>query len=71
MSNVDHPLSVRSCNLGDLRTSQTFGKFIKALHLHLDDLRVEYEESEASEFNRGKVQAVKELINLLAEQHLK
>lgn len=71
MSSVHHPLSRSKCNLAELRTSSAFGKFVVALNDHLDELRNEYEDQEASEFTRGKVQAVKEILNQLAEQNIK
>lgn len=70
-NNVAHPLNRSRCNLGDLRSNSTFKAFCSALHAHLDELRAEYEDQEANEFTRGKVQAVKEILNQLAEQNIR
>lgn len=71
MSELHHPLSRQSINLSELRSNRAFGLFVEALNTHLAELRELYETTEASELNRGKVLATKELINFLAEQHIK
>lgn len=71
MSTVQHPLSRTRCNISGLRDNGTFKTFCGALHEYLDELRLEYEENEANEFTRGKVQAVKEILNQLAEQNIR
>lgn len=71
MSSVQHPLSRSRCNLSGLRDNGTFKLFTEALHEHLAELRAEYEDSEANEFTRGKVQAIKEVLNLLSEQNIR
>lgn len=71
MSNVQHPLSRTRCNISGLRDNGTFKVFCEGLHEYLDELRLEYEETEANEFTRGKVQAVKDILNQLAEQNIR
>ncbi len=65
------PLSPQNCGLGELRQNTTFKRFVQCLNEQLDDYRAEYEDQEASEFNRGKVYALKELINSIAQQNIK
>lgn len=71
MSSVQHPLNRSRCNLSGLRDNGTFKVFYGALHEHLAELRAEYEDNEANEFTRGKVQAIKEVLNQLAEQNIR
>lgn len=71
MSSIQHPLNRQRCNLSGLRDNGTFKVFTDAMREHLNELRLEYEENEANEFTRGKVQAVKEILNQLAEQNIR
>lgn len=71
MSDIQHPLSRAKVNLAELRSNGAFSKFVAALNAHLTELRNEYEDSEASEFTRGKVQAVKDILNHIAEQNIR
>lgn len=65
------PFHVRNCSLHELRTNNAFRLFTSCLKEQLEVYRAEYEENEASEFTRGKVQAIKTLLNELAQQNIK
>lgn len=70
MSNVHHPLHRSRCNLAALRTNSDFARYVEALKERLQELRDLYETQEASEFTRGQVIAIKDLLNSLAEQNI-
>lgn len=65
------PLHPKNCALGELRQNSAFKRFVECLNVQLEVYRSEYETEPASEFNRGKVHAIKDLLNSLAEQNLK
>lgn len=71
MSNGQHPLNHNNCNLATLRSNAAFADFVEALNSILDELRTEYEEQEASEFQRGKIQIVKDILNHIAAQNIR
>lgn len=72
MSNrVHHPLSQANCNLAALRSDPTFSKFKEALEVMLQEIRDEYENNEASEYTRGRVQGIKEVLTQLSNQHIR
>ena len=70
-SNVHHPLHRSRCNLAELRTNSAFGNFVTALEERLKELRDMYESEEASEFTRGQVNAIKDILNNVADQNIR
>lgn len=63
-------LAVREVDLRSLRGEPSFSRFVEALQARLQELRENYETAEASEFNRGQVVAIRELLEDLKQQHL-
>lgn len=53
-------------NLSSLRTNSQFNALLEALRAELTDAREAYEGEPASEFNRGRVIALRELIDGIA-----
>ena len=52
-------------NLSQLRSNQQFSVLMGQLHQELDQARQQYEDNEASEFNRGRLLAIREIIEAI------